>query len=148
MMVKIRFVKNMNEEEALLRHKALCLLRRTTYYVPIKQGHGQTALSLDLQARQPRLRLACSDMGLEESGSTWRWGCPERWTTESQKQMLFSVPETCYNLIRSQGAPGVKGQAVLHPSSRESRAQYLLVPFSSIISLQRSWWLLPGGAEL
>lgn len=147
-MVKIRFVGNTSKEEALLRHKALCPLGRAAYYVPIKQGRGQTAPSLGLQARQPRLRLACSDTGLEESGNTWRWGCPKRWTTESQKQMSFSVPETCYNLIRSQGVPGVKGQAVLHPSSRESRAQCLLVPLSSIISLQRPLWRLPGGAEL
>ena len=69
-MVKIRSVENMNKEEALLRHKALCLLGRAAYCVPIKQGHGQTALSLDLQAHQPRLRLACSDMDLEESGNT------------------------------------------------------------------------------
>lgn len=140
-MVKIGFVKNINKEEDLL-------LGRAAYCVPTKQGHGQTALSPALQAHQPMLRLACSDMGLEEFGSTWQWGCPKRWTTGSQKRMLFSVPETCYNLIRSQGVPGVKEQAVLHPSSRESRAQYLLLPLSSIISLQRSWWLLPGGAEL
>lgn len=37
---------------------------------PAKQGHGQTALSPDLQVHQPRLRLACSDRGPEESGST------------------------------------------------------------------------------
>jgi hypothetical protein len=62
-MVKIGFVKNINKEEDLL-------LGRAAYCVPTKQGHGQTALSPALQAHQPMLRLACSDMGLEEFGST------------------------------------------------------------------------------
>lgn len=35
-------------------------------FYPAKQGHGQTALSPGLQVRQPRSRLACSDMGPKE----------------------------------------------------------------------------------
>lgn len=91
-LLKLGVFRILATEKSLPNRDALHLLWSTP---SAKQGHGQTAPSPALQVHQPKSRLACSDTGPEESGSTWQWGCPRKWTTKSQKQMWSSVPETC-----------------------------------------------------